>query len=194
MVCLLGSAVYHLFGTANARWTGTLGTLDFVGITALIVGSFVPILYYGFYNETLYRTLYIGAMCALGGVLLVLAVTPLFHDERYRALRTFLFTGLGLSGVVPITHMLFHHDFNQLSVSVLCGTALTGGAYLFGTVFYLSRFPEVVAPGKFDFILSSHNIWHVMVVIAACVHYSFVLELWHEAQVAHAEHVVAKGL
>jgi adiponectin receptor len=180
MVCLMGSAVYHLFGTANAKWAGVLGTLDFIGITALIVGSFVPILYYGFYEQYLYRTFYISVICALGCVLLVLALTPLFHDERYRGLRTMLFTGLGLCGVVPVTHMLIHHEFDELSRSTFWGTLLTGGAYLCGTAFYLSRFPEVLAPGRFDLILSSHNIWHMMVVFATCLHYAFVLELWHE--------------
>ncbi|KAG8468053.1 hypothetical protein KFE25_007105 [Diacronema lutheri] len=184
MVCLAGSAVYHLFGTANARWAGLLGTLDFIGITALIVGSFVPILFYGFYEHRFLRTLYIALICALGGVLFVLALTPLFHLQRYRELRTMLFTGLGLSGVVPITHMLVYYDFNQLSRFVLVGTLLTGGAYLCGTAFYLSRFPEVLAPGRFDFALSSHNIWHVMVVLAASLHFSFVLELWQERSVA----------
>jgi len=180
MICLFSSGVYHLFGTANARWAGVLGTLDFIGITALIVGSFVPILFYGFYEHILMRTLYISVMCVLGSVLFSLALTPLFHDQRYREVRSALFIGLALSGVVPITHMLFHYDFDQISRSVLAGSLFTGGAYLCGTVFYLSRFPERVAPGRFDLVLSSHNIWHMMVVVAACVHYAFVIELWHE--------------
>lgn len=184
MVCLAGSAIYHLFGTANSRWAGVLGTLDFIGITALIVGSFVPILFYGFYEQPFFRTMYITLICSLGGVLFVLALTPLFHIERYRELRTLLFTGLGLSGVVPVLHMLYHYDFNQLSRFVLVGTLLTGGAYLCGTAFYISRFPEVMAPGRFDLVLSSHNIWHVLVVCAACMHYAFVLELWYECSVA----------
>jgi len=180
MVCLMGSAVYHLFGTANAAWTGMLGTLDFIGITALIVGSFVPVLYYGFYERPVVRGTYIGVMIALGSVLLGLCLTPMFHDERFRAVRTFLFTGLGLCGVVPITHMLIFYQWDGLSQLVVWGTAITGGAYLLGTGFYLTRFPEVLAPGKFDLVLSSHNIWHVCVVVAACAHYAFVLQLWAE--------------
>jgi adiponectin receptor len=179
MMCLMGSAIYHLFGTANAAWAKVLGTFDFIGITSLIVGSFVPILYYGFYEHRRYRAAYIGAMCALGSVLFVLALTPLFHDERYRKLRTALFTGLGMSGVVPITHMLFHVD-SHLAHMIVIGTSATGISYLCGTLFYLTRFPEVARPGKFDLVFSSHNIWHMMVVVAALVHYAFVLKLWHE--------------
>lgn len=184
MACLAGSAIYHLFGTANSSWSTVLATLDFVGITALIVGSFVPILFYGFYEQRFFRTLYLSLICGLGGVLLVLALTPLFHLERYRELRTLLFASLGLSGAVPVLHMLFHNEFNELSRFVLLGTCLTGGAYLCGTAFYISRFPEVLAPGRFDLALSSHNIWHVAVVLAACLHYAFVLELWRECSVA----------
>lgn len=35
MVCLAASVVYHLFGTANEQWNGTLGRWDFGGIVGL---------------------------------------------------------------------------------------------------------------------------------------------------------------
>lgn len=180
MICLSGSAAYHLFGTANTNWTTALGTLDYVGITALIVGSFVPVLYYGFYEHVVYRRMYITSICALGTIILGLSVTPFFHDARYRVARTLTFVALGFTGFFPLLHLVVQHGLNELSMSVLIGCAVTGASYLMGTVFYISRFPESVAPGRFDFIMSSHNIWHLFVVLGGYVHYSFVMELWSE--------------
>lgn len=39
--------------------------------------------------------------------------------------------------------------------------------YAAGLMFYLLRFPECIAPGKFDYVLSSHNLWHFFILLAA---------------------------
>ena len=46
-----------------------------------------------------------------------------------------------------------------------------GMAYLIGAVLYSTRIPERFAPGRFDLVLSSHNIFHVLVVLGAYIHY-----------------------
>jgi adiponectin receptor len=47
---------------------------------------------------------------------------------------------------------------------------LEGVIFILGATFYAFRFPESVKPGKFDMWGSSHNIFHVLVVIATFVH------------------------
>ena len=39
--------------------------------------------------------------------------------------------------------------------------------YIFGATFYATRFPECKWPGRFDLVFQSHQIFHVMVVVAA---------------------------
>ena len=53
-----------------------------------------------------------------------------------------------------------------------------GAVYLLGTVFFCTRFPESVAPSKFDIFFSSHQWWHCFVVLAAYLHYEAVKQLW----------------
>jgi len=48
---------------------------------------------------------------------------------------------------------------------------------LFG--FYLARIPERLAPGLFDIWFQSHQLFHVFVVAAACVHYYGICVLSH---------------
>jgi hypothetical protein len=43
------------------------------------------------------------------------------------------------------------------------------GLYLLGFTFYTSKFPERHYPGRFDFFLHSHQIWHVCIVGAVVV-------------------------
>jgi adiponectin receptor len=57
-----------------------------------------------------------------------------------------------------------------------------GASYLIGVAIYISRVPERFYPGKFDFIGSSHNIWHLFVLIAALFHYLGSLETFHVRQ------------
>jgi adiponectin receptor len=190
MVCLGGSALYHLFGTANSKWTSTLATADYAGVTALIVGSFIPIVHYGYHSTAELEAIgrrYTGLLVVLGSIVLALSASDFFHDERLRALRVGLYIGLGFSGVFPIGHALALRGLDPVTWLMLYSAATNAGMYLLGCVFYLSRFPEAVAPpGMFDRLGSSHNIWHLMIVLAATAHYVLLLELWHAAHAAHA--------
>lgn len=46
-----------------------------------------------------------------------------------------------------------------------------GGLYILGAVLYGCRIPERFLPGKFDIWFQSHQIFHVLVIAAAFVHY-----------------------
>ena len=43
------------------------------------------------------------------------------------------------------------------------------GSYALGFVFYASQYPERRWPGRFDFWLHSHQLWHVCVVVAVII-------------------------
>ncbi len=46
------------------------------------------------------------------------------------------------------------------------------GLYVLGFVFYALGYPERAWPGRFDFALHSHQLWHLCVVAAVLVWYS----------------------
>ena len=52
-----------------------------------------------------------------------------------------------------------------------------------GATLYACRFPECLFPGKFDLALNSHQLFHVAVGVAACIHYRAVRVLlaWRDA-------------
>ena len=47
---------------------------------------------------------------------------------------------------------------------------LEGAVYGLGAVFFALRIPESVWPGRFDIWGGSHQIFHVLVVVASMVH------------------------
>ena len=50
-ICLATSATYHLISNHSPEVNRFGNQLDYVGVVALITGSFVPSVYYGFYCE-----------------------------------------------------------------------------------------------------------------------------------------------
>lgn len=72
--------------------------LDYSGIALLIMGSFVPWLYYSFYCSPLPRLIYLSAVCVLGVSAIVVAQWDRFATPRHRSTRA-----------GKITRMQVHH-------------------------------------------------------------------------------------
>lgn len=82
-----------------------------------------------------------------------------------------MFVLMGLSAVVPIFHGLRIYGFDQMQKTVSVNwVVLQGALYILGAGLYAARFPERVRPGKFDIWGSSHQLFHILVVLAAAVH------------------------
>lgn len=65
---------------------------------------------------------------------------------------------------------------------------LMGAMYLQGAWLFARRIPERWYPGRFDLALNSHNLFHVLVVAAACVHVeaSLILLAWRDKTLCEA--------
>ena len=177
MICLGFSVAYHLFGLSMGPVSGTvLQSCDYTGIICLIVGSGVPCVYYGFYDAPTHRTGYLLLLFVSGA--LTCAANLLLKGDRWRNTRTLSFIGLGVFELIPLAHALFYHNFDQKSVDLCLGVGQMGAVYLAGTVVFATRFPESMAPTKFDIFFSSHQWWHCFVVAAAYLHFKAVLQLW----------------
>ncbi|KAI0427875.1 mPR-like GPCR protein [Xylaria sp. FL1042] len=175
--CLGISSVYHTLMShsreVEARWL----RLDFVGIIVLIVGSFVSGIYVGFWCETTERKIYWSMSASLGVLSIIIMLAPYFQGPKWRTFRLVVFVVTGLSGFAPIIHGIHMFGFAQMvKQSGLPYYFAEGGLFLIGAVTYASRFPECLKPGAFDVFGSSHQIFHVLVVIATLVHLIGVLE------------------
>ena len=97
-----------------------------------------------------------------------------FHGNKskwYR-FRNFSFAAQGCYGVVPFTHQVVNHmmGYNPMYLMSLVWVLIMGAFYLGGLTILMTKFPEcLTSSGKFDYILSSHQIWHVCVFIAALI-------------------------
>lgn len=170
MACTICSTIYHLFtGHCNCKLMVLMGRIDFVGITFLIIGSFLPPLYVLLHCFPMIRNIYLTASIVLGAATSFACWTDTFFEHV--GLRVGLFVGLAVSGVGPLIHLLFMVPFSDTMASIVYGILLMLALYGSGVVFYVTRFPEAWFPAHFDCFLSSHQIWHYFVMMAAIVHF-----------------------
>lgn len=95
------------------------------------------------------------------------------HHRSHRWHRTLTFIVLGLSAVVPITHILFTQGLVHAREKMSLDLIVAGGAsYIFGALLYAARIPEKLSPGTFDYFGSSHQIFHCFVLAGAGFQYA----------------------
>ena len=63
------------------------GRFDYCGISLLIVGSFIPWLYYGFYCSFVPKVIYLTCVICLGSACMIVSLVDKFGEPEYRMLR-----------------------------------------------------------------------------------------------------------
>jgi len=193
------SAVYHLFRDASVRWDRGLLRLDHFGIVTQILGSFVSTLYFIFaadvdYNDSSSNSSVItgvGVSLATGGgwrwfkiyvagitllcigaglVLSLPDCSPRFSFLRSACAYAVTFGSVIGFCIVPFTHLLLYKGSESPEFLLCYGYFLMLLLYAIGCVFYLYKIPECFFPGRFDFVGSSHNLFHTFIVLAAAAH------------------------
>lgn len=100
-----------------------------------------------------------------------IVVHPSHQSRQYRLFRLSVFILTGLSALAPIIHATRIFPREQLSKqSGLPYYFAEGGIILVGVLIYGTRFPEKLYPGRFDMRGSSHQMFHVLVVLGTGVH------------------------
>lgn len=170
--CMGLSATFHTL-KSHSHVVATLGNqLDYLGIVALIVASMVTLTHYSFLDQTImFRSVFWSITGVLGFICSVVSVKPTFRSPDWRAFRASMFVAFGLSGVIPLIASLYlfgrDNTWARLSQNWLLAEA---GLYISGAAIYALRVPECFAPGKYDYFGHSHQIFHVLVVLAAICH------------------------
>ncbi|XP_058080822.1 heptahelical transmembrane protein 4-like [Magnolia sinica] len=171
MFCLLASSTCHLLACHSERLSSIMLRIDYTGISALIATSFYPPVYYSFMCDPFFCNLYLGFINVLGIATVMFSLLPVFQGPKFRTVRTILFFSMGLSGAAPILHklILFRHRPEVVHTTVY--EILMGVFYGVGALVYATRVPERWKPGKFDIAGHSHQLFHVLVVAGAYMHY-----------------------
>lgn len=172
ITCLFCSFFFHTCACHSVKVANVCSKLDYSGITFLIVGSFVPWLYFGFYCEDVARAVYSTFIVVLGIVCLIVAMKDTFGSPKYRPFRAALFVSLGLSAVIPAIHYMIKNSLvHAIEAGAIGWMILMGVLYIGGATLYALRIPERFFPGKCDVWFQSHQFFHVLVVAAAMVHF-----------------------
>jgi len=119
----------------------------------LIVGSFVPSIYYAFYCKPHFQIVYLSGISIAGiGAFLpfysvsclpillysaaaYIVLSPEYGKPEYRGARTKVFILLGLFAVLPITHAMFIFGMKELFQEMGFGWIVTSGAlYIIGAL------------------------------------------------------------
>jgi len=181
--CLGASSVFHMSQCHSQAVADSCILLDYAGIVIMIVGSFFPAIHYAFYCETHWKTLYLSIMVFFGLIATYIVFNPEYSKPSHRGARTLVFVILGLSAVLPVMHAFAAQGFHKVATDMGFRWIIASGVfYLIGATLYANRIPERLSPGSFDYFFSSHQIFHVHVVLAALSHYVGVLtglHHWH---------------
>jgi adiponectin receptor len=137
VACLLTSAAYHTLSAHSARVARLGNQADYVGIVALIAGSFVPSIYYGFCCTPALQTLYWGMIGALGVGCTVVSVDARFRTPQWRPFRAGMFVAMGLSAVVPVAHGVWGAGWRRMEGEIGLRWVLAQGVlYVLGAGIY----------------------------------------------------------
>ncbi|TDL22709.1 HlyIII-domain-containing protein [Rickenella mellea] len=184
--CLTASSMFHMAHCHSEKVSTRCHAFDYYGIIVLIVGSFYPAIYYGFFCDTTLQIIYLSLITVAGAGASFIVLSPEYSKPTHRGARTKVFIALGLSALLPNTHALLIHGYQELTHEMGFKWLLGSGAlYILGALLYANRIPERFYPGKFDYFFASHQIFHVNVVLAALAHYVSILTAlnhWHGRQ------------
>ena len=172
ITCLSFSMMFHTVLCHSESVHKIFNKLDYAGISILTIGSFIPWIYYGFYCDFILKVVYISAISVLAVGTIFVSMVDKFATAAYRPVRATMFVCLGLFGVVPFSHFILLHGWEEAkNLAGVDGVVIVAGLYIFGAVLYGIRVPERFMPGRFDLWFQSHQIFHALVVAAALVQF-----------------------
>lgn len=167
-VCMLCSVGYHLFcchrsEKTSRRWMA----LDYAGISIGIIGCYVPGVFYAFYCNNYWRQVYLVTVLAMMLAVFFAQIHPHYLTKKWQQLRSVIFCAVAGYGLIPTFHWIwlsggFSTDVVQEFVSRVLIMYILAVAAI---VFYTFKVPERYFPGQLNYLGSSHQVWHMLVVL-----------------------------
>jgi len=165
--CFFLSATYHLFRTYSVHAYVLTLILDLIGITLQIFGGIALFTYGELCCFPIHRKIFLSLETLL--LLMTIFSIPKLVILRRTTIRTFL---LGFLSAVALLAWLEHwwlsgRTLNNYNIFTLIHLLKAYGWIIGGLCVRSLKVPECLAPGKFDVWFSSHQIFHVMGILAA---------------------------
>eukprot|EP00116_Pleurobrachia_bachei_P004664 sb/3464926/ len=171
-ICMGFSCLFHTVINHSPEMFKLFSRLDYSGISLLMVGSYIPWLYYAYFCSPVIYTVYTSTVCFIGIIGIIVSLWEKFDKPKYRTFRAAVFLSMGLSAIIPGFHYGFQYGWDRaLDRASLGWMVLMGCLYVTGTLLYMLQIPERWFPGKFDVWGQSHQLFHIFVLVAVFVHY-----------------------
>ncbi|KAI9216273.1 hemolysin-III related-domain-containing protein [Blastocladiella britannica] len=176
--CFLFSTLFHTFGCVNRGSFVHYGCLDYAGISLLMSTATLVALHYTHYCAPVW-TVHVPfsaltVLLSLPGVLGPTLIPP-WPTASWHMYRTLVYVAAGAVSAAP----LLHHAWSMWGVDAALGSQLWWVARGFmvvailnstGALVYVAKVPERFAPGRLDYGVTSHQLWHAVIVVSAAVH------------------------
>eukprot|EP00835_Amoeboradix_gromovi_P000263 NODE_9_length_47730_cov_0.323718.p14 type:complete len:298 gc:universal NODE_9_length_47730_cov_0.323718:19809-18916(-) len=182
--CFLCSTLFHLHCNQCIKTHNFFACLDYSGISFMVMGSSMIVTYYLYYcsaeSQILHLT-FIGSLSMVG-------VVGSFVDyfKKHPLIRVYVYMATGFSSAIPSLLHVYNNSlvFPFAGMMGAFGLILMTVFYVGGACIYALRVPERYAPGAFDYLFHSHQIWHWFALFAALATYCLALDVyqWHKIE------------
>ena len=169
--CLICSCMWHTMSSiAEQTLLERFACVDYTGISLLIAASIMTTEYTAFYCEPVSQWIYIVSTATLGIAGVILPWHPTFNRADMAWARVAFYVSLAATGFAPVVQLNLTRG-SQWSWYFYAPVLKSVAVYFVGAVIYASQVPEIWAPGWFDYVGGSHNIWHLAVLGGILFHY-----------------------
>ncbi|PYH81381.1 hemolysin-III channel protein Izh2 [Aspergillus uvarum CBS 121591] len=179
-ICLLISVIYHTLINHSKNISNLWLHLNYVGIAILMLGDFISGINMVFYNEPTLKWRYWALIVFLDLSIILTLLHSKFQGPCWCTFCVGIFISIGLSACAPLIHGTIIIGFRpMIKQAGMLYYLAEGFILLLGALFYTTKIPESRRPGKFDIFGSSHQIFHVLVVLATVLQMLGILSSFH---------------
>ncbi|KUJ22473.1 HlyIII-domain-containing protein [Mollisia scopiformis] len=176
-ICFCLSATYHTLLSHSKSVERFGAQLDFQGVILLMWSATIPLLFYGFHCDVDLRNAYWTLLSVLAVICSISTFQPHFRGPYLRFVRAGTFGSLAIFTMVPVFHGTFKYGWavqnQQMGVSWVITTLVVD---ILGATAYALKIPERWWRKTFDIWGASHQIFHVMVIVAALTYTKALLQ------------------
>ncbi|CAB3361455.1 Hypothetical predicted protein [Cloeon dipterum] len=182
--CMILSSAYHTFSCKSEKAYSCFLTYDLCGIALSILAIYMSGVYYAFWCYSEWQQFYLLTVCLIFALAMALQYPAFQVDSHTKML---VFVGWAAYGVVPTIHWVIMMGGWQNPIVVLLLPRVLGMYAIVSLAFaiYITRIPERFVPGWVDYVGSSHQWWHVIIVGA--------FYYWHNTGIKYVEYRMNHG-
>jgi predicted membrane channel-forming protein YqfA (hemolysin III family) len=170
--CMIASTMLHLLSGCSAKMYNSCLQLDFLGIVLATLASFFIGLHLLFKCDLYTKIFYQLVIILL--ITIVIMHHVLKHDGNIDSTG---FIAVVLAGFVPLFHWVYVNEYNSHVAYFFSNTIMFYIIFGVGVFFFRTKIPERFAPGCFDYVGASHQLWHIFSLIAFYLWYNNSVEL-----------------